>query len=1526
LKRTLNILFKTFTWLIIFALSVVFLTYYALQLPEVQTTITQKATDWLSDKLGGKVTVGNVRISWLDEVTFEDINIKDLENRDMIFVREIYVNCKTNFSFDLKEIIKFNNNLDYVLLKNPEVKLVKEKNGSLNIDNWIASIEKIGYDSTKVYVPDQNTPFTIDNAYVKEGFISIRDDKHAPMADNQFDYYNFRFDKINGNLENVLILGDTVAFKTTSLNALDKKSKLQIKDIKTDFLYCKTAMLLDKLSAYINNSYIGNSLHFYYKKPSDFNDFFEKVSMKGNLKNCIFDAQDLGRFSSNMYAYNERYSLSARMDGRFVDISFKEMDLKFGLNSFLKGDVNFKGFPDLYQTNTDLKLSEARLSKEDVKQYSKNEVYQDYITKIQSLNVKGTYKGFYNDFTADAQLISSNLGTLKGLISMKLGDKERLSEYSGDIQMTDFNLGKLFDEEDRLQLINFSGKINGNGLNVSNATVKADGHITSIGYFGYNYQNITLDGKLGQSIFDGFARINDTNIKGTLNGKVDFNRELNSFKIKGDLFEANLKKLNFIDNDIKLRSEFDFDFVGNKLDDWIGRADFTNTKIINTSDSLFIPSIFFNSGISQDLRRFSIISDFFNFYVNGNFTPSELISDVNVLAKEYKLFFAESEEKRDVYYDRKKMDGSKMPYNANYNIYFKKSIPFFAFFASDVFISEGSNLQGKFLSRSTTELSLEGQIDTLIYKKNQFYNTTLDFYSSKTAFAQEVLTSLIVNSENQKIVNGLLTENLNLNAYWGQSNKIDFDLNIFQKNTDSYIAILGDINFLKNGFNVKLNAENSDLKLLDKKWKIAENNLVTVIGDQVEIENLKLSNKTQDVSLNGIVSKDVQDETILSVNDFELLTLKPFINVELKGTANGNLRLKDFYGKTFYTSNLKVRDFEYKQSYIGNITTETIWDNLKNRMNIQILLDRENIPIFNAKGFYDEKNTISPLNLNAVLNEVQLNMFEGIVEGVFSKLEGKANGALKITGFPLDPVFNGNVKINNGALKVDATGGFLYFDDTIVFNEEGFMAPAEGLTIRDAREGGNIAELQGGIYNGGAGNFLVGMHAYMRGRDGFKIMNTKAIDNQSFYGNAYVNGDLHIDGEFDNLNIVANLTSKKGTNITIPLDGGKEIDVQKEGIPFLGKKNTETLIKTAPKTVKNTGVKMAFNLTFTPDAACEIIFDRTNNDVLNVFGDGKININYDTRGEFTMNGPYIVKSGKYNFSFQNLASLRKFNIVEGSRITWSGDPYEAVLDLKANYVANIPIFKITQLAADANIRYPINVMVSLTERLLTPTIKYDINFDYKQIPIASQTPLLGFEQRLRNDEQLLSRNVSSILVFNEIFPENFADALTQQFLIDNVSNLLSNQIGNLANKLNPNLDLGVQFGDFRENILNNMQLNFSYRFLNNRVKLSGKSSFINAIENNINAANAGQLSVGGEIEYLLSNDGEYRFKLYSRSVPTNYFFSSSGGNVVVSGGNLIISRNFNSFNQIKKLKSIPLGVGRKEENEVSMKDQKKQPK
>jgi len=1537
LKRIFNIFIKLIGLLLLVIFSIGVLAYYSLQLPEVQTNITQKGTEWLSEKLGGSVTISQARISWIDEITFEDVNIKDLEGRNMIFVRELYVNCKTNFQFssdnlfkisfgkyyvpkvtvDFNDFFKFDNNLDYVLLKNPEVRLIKDNKGKLNIDYWIAKIQNISNDPNKKSLPDHNQPFTIDNAYITNGNVSLNDSRKKLFPEKTFDYYNFRFDKINANLENVLILGDTVAFKTTSLTGIDYKSDLSIKDIKTDFLYCKTAMLLDNLSAYINNSFVGSKLHFLYDRPSAFDDFFHRVNMKADLKNAIFDAKDLGRFAPEMYAYTERYILSAKMDGLYVDLNFKQFDLKFGKGSNLAGDVNFKGFPDLRKTNITLKLKPSLLLARDVGQYNAKIGYQNYIKKIDKLSLNGTFSGFYNDFKTKSELSTATLGKISGEMKVKIGEN---SNYDGDFHMDQLNLGKLFDEP-KLQTFTFDGKIKGKGFTIQDASLDLDGIVSNITYNGYTYKNLVVDGNLGQSIFDGYLEIKDPNLVAQAEGKVDFNKELNTFKIIGQIENANLKDLGFAKEDLKLKSTVNFDFIGNKPDDWIGRARFTNTIFEDEKHSLSIDSVYFNSGISGNQRRFSVVSEFFNINVNGNFVPSKIITDASTLWKEYLLYFENTENQREKYYKEKRKDilVKNDPYQANYELFFKDTKRFFEFFEPNILVNSGSSIKGKFSSSATTEFTMEGKLDTITYNGNQFYATDLDFNTSKYTNSAKVLTAFILSSKSQTMKNGLKTENLLTNAYWGDGNKINFDASVDQENNDNKIELFGEVLFTPKGFDIRFNPKNSQVYVLQNKWTFSENNLINVLENQIIFNDLKLSNNKQIVKLNGIVSNNPNQESVLSVQNFDLVTLRPFTNVNLKGIANGEFRVRDYYNNPLFTSNLHIENLNYQNSLIGTVTTEANWDNLANNLKINGSVFRSFEEIFRVSGYYDPSQPANPLHLNAKIRNLELVIFENMLGGIFTNMGGKAEGDIEIYGKPLDPIFKGSLDVSNASIRIAASGTSLFFDDKILLNEEGFVTRPEGIIVRDAPENGNEAIIKGGIYNGGSGNFMVGLSAAITNSQGFKILNLKSLDNEVFYGTAFAGGDVQVTGNFENISINGNLTSKPNTKITIPMDSGKEIDLKQEGIPFLKKiEKTETNLmvkKTIPK-IKTGGVKLAFNIIFTPDAECEIIFDRTNNDILNVFGDGRLSILYDTRGDFAISGPYVVRSGKYNFSFQNLASLRKFNIVDGSRITWTGDPYEATLDMKANYTANILIpSSVSQTLSRTSTRYPVNVSVLLTNRLMTPTINYDVNFDLKQIPYDGQTDLLSFEQKLRNDEQLVSRNVSSILVFNEIFPDNLTDAITQQFLIDNVSNLLSNQIGNLASKLNPNLELGVQFGDFRTNVLNNMQFNFSYRFLNNRIKLSGKSSFINSLENNININTTGQLSVGGEIEYNLSEDGEYKFRLYSRSVPTNYYIFSSSGNVVVSGGNFIISRNFNSFLN-KKDKPFPIGVGKKDE--VSM--------
>ncbi len=187
---------------------------------------------------------------------------------------------------------------------------------------------------------------------------------------------------------------------------------------------------------------------------------------------------------------------------------------------------------------------------------------------------------------------------------------------------------------------------------------------------------------------------------------------------------------------------------------------------------------------------------------------------------------------------------------------------------------------------------------------------------------------------------------------------------------------------------------------------------------------------------------------------------------------------------------------------------------------------------------------------------------------------------------------------------------------------------------------------------------------------------------------------------------------------------------------------------------------------------------------------------------------------------------------------------------------------------------------------------------------------------MHDDEQLLNNNFVGITALNRIFSDNsFRDALDSQLLLDNVSGILSNQLGNIANKIDPNLEVGVQLGksnlaNARQNLLNNMQVNFSYKFGNNI-----KVSVNNTILQNEGQTAGNNYFYGGEVEWLLNQEGSWRLKAYSRNLP-NYYYNFNT-NVSVNGVSLQHTRSFNKIFKKKDIKDVPLGISEKKvENKV----------
>jgi hypothetical protein len=309
-------------------------------------------------------------------------------------------------------------------------------------------------------------------------------------------------------------------------------------------------------------------------------------------------------------------------------------------------------------------------------------------------------------------------------------------------------------------------------------------------------------------------------------------------------------------------------------------------------------------------------------------------------------------------------------------------------------------------------------------------------------------------------------------------------------------------------------------------------------------------------------------------------------------------------------------------------------------------------------------------------------------------------------------------------------------------------------------------------------------------------------------------------------------------------------------------------------------------------------------------GSGKLNLKVDTRGGFDMTGDYNIERGDYTFTFQNILN-KKFNIKQGSRISWSGSPYDAIVDLKATYTQNLSYLGTVvdtsgtsgslKNQTEYTRRYPVDVTINLKDRLLQPTITFEMNLrDYPQTP-RFNSGATAFENRIKTDEQELNRQVSNVLLLNSMLPQG-GSAFASINLVSTLSELLSNQISSAFSQIDPNLnvDLSVNGTALNQDLINNLQLRLSYNF-NNRFRLTRSGGFTTAS----NQTNAQSLIGDWALEWYVTKDGGLRLKTYNRNLQTNIGGSISNSQTFTAGGaSLLYTKSFNYiFSERKKMQN-----------------------
>jgi hypothetical protein len=248
-----------------------------------------------------------------------------------------------------------------------------------------------------------------------------------------------------------------------------------------------------------------------------------------------------------------------------------------------------------------------------------------------------------------------------------------------------------------------------------------------------------------------------------------------------------------------------------------------------------------------------------------------------------------------------------------------------------------------------------------------------------------------------------------------------------------------------------------------------------------------------------------------------------------------------------------------------------------------------------------------------------------------------------------------------------------------------------------------------------------------------------------------------------------------------------------------------------------------------------------------------------------MVGDYRFSSGDYTFTLANIPSKR-FRINEGSTIQWTGDPYDATINLVAVYRQRASVAALLtegQLSGRTRTQLTVDTYLKLTGSLLKPTVNFEIKLPSINENEASD-PLVARIQNINNNEQELNNQVLALLVAGQFFPSDqvAAASLLGSTGANSLTEVLSNQLNSLLSQMFDNVNIGI---NYRSSTLGNVadasRSDISVAL--NRVVIDGN---VGNNVNNLATATPGAQTIAGEVvvEYLMTPDGSIRLKAFNK--------------------------------------------------------------
>lgn len=1428
-KNYVKKIFKVILYVVLGVIVLNIALFLLLSIPAVQQRVLGFAIGKVKEIVNTEISIDQIRINFWGNVGAElkGVYVEDQSGDTLLYATELEAR--------LNPLTLLNNELSIGKVRAEDF-FIKVTQENTDADfNFQFLIDAFAGDTTVTDTTSSSMKIAIHGINLNNGRLDY-DVLSEPQTPGQFNAYHIGITNLYASLSLPSIDVTDLDAEISSLSFFEK-SGVEIANLKGEVSSAGTTFYLKNADLLLPNS----NLVIPDAQYNMLTDAFVVTSDRS-----VISPVDLLPFMQDLRHLSNTIILETSLSGKLPSVRVDTIQVDYGDETQLRGSAFIANYEDYGKSDVRLNIANLRITPDAITDFARvgdsTFIAPDILNSLGTIRLEGLAHGTLENLEVNAEA-RARQGAL--LMLGKASTDTTFENLSANVrlQTQNFNVGSLMQMP---ELGRLSADVNVLASQTSARSLRADasGRIHSFQYDTLRITNVPFTAYYNSAQMGGWLKAEED--FGRLEATVDMTQSSNPV-IDVDLDVDRLQIDRFAEFPQWRNPEISLRMKGDIIGADLSRiqADVVIDSLLFTHDSLYFEPgrIALKAGLDDDpMKKYiEINSSFLDAGITGDYNFETLPDELMAMMNTYLPGMFEQPRGRIVNSN-----------NFTFYLTLQDTDELTRILNLPVEVVNPLSINGA-INMPSNDMQMSARASRIRYGDMEIRNTAIDI-SSLDSISQ---MSIDANSE-------LLTEgadfrfNVDGTVF---SDTIDMKLNVRRDSADMNVDVNLDA---KAHFEYSNTGQLvSSVQFSPSEMNIGRLNLtfmpayVMNEGERTEISNFgfmvgrgRVLNRY--FGVDGVISNQPQDTLNVSFFHANLGYILKAFNVDNISTiANGDIKLTNVMSTPeIYTDNMRLSDMIVFGDTLGTLNLQSRWNNSQGAIRLDAVLAKNEQQSTIDGWIYPQRDS---LDLDVNIDRLSLHWLEPFMAGTLNRVSGSISSGLKVGGRISAPAVNGWLGVNNTYLGIDYTNVTYRISDTIQITQQriGF----DDLIITDPDN--NRARVDALVTHQNFDNlqFTVGINF----RD-FMVLNTPTRTDSLFYGQLYATGTAEIRGNMEDIQMDVQVRNARQSKVDVLIPQTSSAGAY-ESIVYINTPDDQENQVQTEQPPASLPLNLTANITLTPTVTLGVVINPVTGDQMQIRGNGLVNFTYDMESE-AMNafGDYSVSEGFVRLRLQNLVTM-EFQIQDGSRLIFNGDPMQTTFDITAykRVRANLTTLDSSFGLDDSSPRVMVDCILGITGDIDQMNLTYDIRLPDATDDLRQRVNslIVTEEQKVTQFASLIARGAFLPANGGSVAPTgNFAETM----LFDVASSALSAGLNSVFSKIiGPDWQIGANI-DSESNSFGNadVTVSLSRSFLDDRLEFNTNLGYRTDQVNNNNSF------IGDfDVTYALTN--AIKLKVFNRT-------------------------------------------------------------